>query len=221
MLPKTFKLFDFPIFWHWTYPMKVISRNESCTLNYIYTFLIHTVNFEQKKPRAIVYTINFTLMWLCPSWPWSYGSWIYNYLYATSVYYHWCCEFESQSGRGVQHYVIKFISDLLQVGGFSPNSPVSSTNKTDHHDLTEILLKVALNITKQTKQSYIFFSTPLHITLLYIFFDPFTYNITLYFLFDPFTYNITLYFFFLIEVVHMNFAILSVNYFLVTLVFFN
>jgi hypothetical protein len=25
--------------------------------------------------------------------------------------------------------------------------PVSSTNKTDHHDITEILLKVALNIT--------------------------------------------------------------------------
>jgi hypothetical protein len=28
---------------------------------------------------------------------------------------------------------------------FSPNTPVSSTNKTDHHDVTEILLKVALN----------------------------------------------------------------------------
>jgi hypothetical protein len=26
--------------------------------------------------------------------------------------------FESRSGRGVQHYVIKFISDLQQVGGF-------------------------------------------------------------------------------------------------------
>jgi hypothetical protein len=26
--------------------------------------------------------------------------------------------FESRSGRGVQHYVIKFISDLRQVGGF-------------------------------------------------------------------------------------------------------
>ena len=26
-----------------------------------------------------------------------------------------------------------------------PGSPVSSTNKTDHHDKTEILLKVALN----------------------------------------------------------------------------
>jgi hypothetical protein len=29
-------------------------------------------------------------------------------------------------------------------------SPVSSTNKTDHHDITEILLKVALNTIKQT-----------------------------------------------------------------------
>jgi len=28
---------------------------------------------------------------------------------------------------------------------FSPGNPVSSTNKTDHHDITEILLKVALN----------------------------------------------------------------------------
>jgi uncharacterized membrane protein YuzA (DUF378 family) len=29
--------------------------------------------------------------------------------YAISAYHHWCCEFESQSGRGVQHYVIKFV----------------------------------------------------------------------------------------------------------------
>ena len=29
-----------------------------------------------------------------------------------------CCEFESRSGRGVQHYVIKFVSDLRQIGGF-------------------------------------------------------------------------------------------------------
>jgi hypothetical protein len=44
--------------------------------------------------------------------------------------------------------------DLLQVGGFSPGIPVSSTNKTDRHDITEILLKVALNTIKpyQTNQ---------------------------------------------------------------------
>ena len=28
---------------------------------------------------------------------------------------------------------------------FSPGTPVSSTNKTDHHDIAEILSKVALN----------------------------------------------------------------------------
>ena len=40
---------------------------------------------------------------------------------------------------------IKFVSDLRQVGGhFSPGHPVSSNNKTNRHDLTEILLKVAL-----------------------------------------------------------------------------
>jgi len=27
--------------------------------------------------------------------------------YAISAYHHWYCEFESRSGRGVQHYVIK------------------------------------------------------------------------------------------------------------------
>jgi len=42
----------------------------------------------------------------------------------------------------IQHYVIKFVSDLRQ---FSPGTHVSSINKTDRHDTTKILLKVALN----------------------------------------------------------------------------
>ena len=46
----------------------------------------------------------------------------------------------------IQHYAIKFVSDLRQVGGFSPGTAVSSANKTDRHDIAEILLKVALNI---------------------------------------------------------------------------
>ena len=37
----------------------------------------------------------------------------------------------------IHHYVIKFISDLRQVGGFSMGTLV---NKTDLHDITEILL---------------------------------------------------------------------------------
>ena len=35
---------------------------------------------------------------------------------------------------------------------FSPGPPVSSTNKTYHHIISEILLKVALNTIKRTNQ---------------------------------------------------------------------
>jgi hypothetical protein len=35
---------------------------------------------------------------------------------------------------------------------FSPGTPVTPTNKTDRHDITEILLKVALNTIKQTNK---------------------------------------------------------------------
>ena len=39
---------------------------------------------------------------------------------------------------------------------FSPGPPVSSTNKTDRHDITEILLKFALNTIKQTYNIHTF-----------------------------------------------------------------
>ena len=52
----------------------------------------------------------------------------------------------------IQHYMIKFMSDLRQVGGFlRVLSLVSSTNKTDRHGITEIVLKVVLN-TKTNNQ---------------------------------------------------------------------
>ena len=61
----------------------------------------------------------------------SYGSWFYNYLYtiyAISAYHHWCCEFESWSERGVQHYVIN-VYQWLATGRWFPSGPlVSSTN---------------------------------------------------------------------------------------------
>jgi hypothetical protein len=74
--------------------------------------------------------------------------------YAISDYHHWCCEFESRSERVVQHYVIKFvISDFLTTSRWvSSSPPISSTNKTDRHDIAEILLKVALNTIKQTNK---------------------------------------------------------------------
>ena len=79
-----------------------------------------------------------------PSWSWSYGSWIYNHL---------CNQYLSPLMLWVR---IPFMArcrtlcdQRLATGlGFSTGIPVSSTNKTDRHDITEILLKAVLrNIT--------------------------------------------------------------------------
>jgi len=65
--------------------------------------------------------------------------------YAISAYQHSRCEFESRSDEVnlKQHYVIKFVSDLHEVGGFLSvlrfPSPIKMTATI------EILLKVALN----------------------------------------------------------------------------
>jgi hypothetical protein len=40
---------------------------------------------------------------------------VVGFTYAVSDYHHWCCEFEYRSGRGVQHYVIKY--DFYKVVG--------------------------------------------------------------------------------------------------------
>ena len=72
-----------------------------------------------------------------PSFSWLYGSWIYIYNYMSNQ----CLSPAVSSNRvrakvySIQHHVIKFVSDLQQVGGFlwvlrfRP-----ATNKTDRHD---------------------------------------------------------------------------------------
>ena len=64
-----------------------------------------------------------------------------------NAYHHWSCEFEPHSWQGVLDATLcdKICQWLVTGQWFSPVTPVSSTNKTDHHDITEILLKVALN----------------------------------------------------------------------------
>jgi hypothetical protein len=66
---------------------------------------------------------------------------------AISDYHHYCCEFESRSWRDVFDATLcdKVCQQLAKSRWFSPGTPVSSTNKTDRHDIAEILLKVALN----------------------------------------------------------------------------
>jgi len=59
---------------------------------------------------------------------------------------------EPCSWRGVLYTTLcDKVCQLLATGRwFSSGTPVSSTNKTNCHDITEILLKVALNTIKQT-----------------------------------------------------------------------
>jgi hypothetical protein len=81
------------------------------------------------------------------SWAWSYGSWIYNYL---------CIRCLSPLMLWVRiplrvrcTTLCDKVTQWLATGRwFSPGNPISSTNKTDRHDITEILLKVALNTIK-------------------------------------------------------------------------
>ena len=90
---------------------------------------------------------------------WSYGSWIYNCL---------CNQCLSPLMLGVLILFRRGVLDTticdkvcqwLAAGWwFSLGTPVSSTNKTDHHDIAEILLKVVLNtITLLTNHIFFFY----------------------------------------------------------------
>ena len=67
--------------------------------------------------------------------------------YAISAYHHWSCEFETRLWRGLLDTTScdKVCQWLVTGQCFSPGTRVSSTNKTDHHDISEILLNVVLN----------------------------------------------------------------------------
>jgi hypothetical protein len=61
----------------------------------------------------------------------------------------------------MQQYVIKFATG----GWFPPGTLVSSTNKTDHHDITEIFLKVALNTINPKPSIWVAFPCDLNINI--------------------------------------------------------
>ena len=72
---------------------------------------------------------------------------VFTTIRASSVYHYQRCEVEHRSWQGVLNATLcdKIGQLLAALRLFSPGTPVSSTNKTDRHDMTEILLKVALN----------------------------------------------------------------------------
>jgi hypothetical protein len=55
--------------------------------------------------------------------------------YTYIIHYCLLSHFHTTVVHSIQRYVIKFVSDLRQVGCFLRVSPLSSINKTDHHDI--------------------------------------------------------------------------------------
>ena len=72
-------------------------------------------------------------------WQWNFPSYVYCFEGPSWPWSHGCCWLESWSGWDVQHYLLNL-------------SVTSSTNETDRHDITELLLKMPLSITKQTNK---------------------------------------------------------------------
>ena len=86
---------------------------------------------------------------------WSYDIWIYNYMYLCNQCLSPLMLWDQISIRARCTILCDKVCQWLMTGmWFSLGLPVSSTNKIDRHDITEILLKVALNTIKQTSISY-------------------------------------------------------------------
>ena len=84
------------------------------------------------------------------SWSLSYGSWINNYMYLCNQNLSpLTLRVLNPFRRGVHNTTLcdKVCQWLATGWWFSQSTSVSSTNKTDCHDITEILLKVVLNTT--------------------------------------------------------------------------
>ena len=90
------------------------------------------------------YSLSLNNEMLVSSWPWSYGSWIYNYLCNQRISPLMLWVWTSIWARCTP--LCDKVCQWLATGHWFPPGPlVSSTNITDCHDITELLLKVALN----------------------------------------------------------------------------
>jgi hypothetical protein len=124
---------------------------ESCrsnwTLDIISAVISHALFVSKSSIKFLQYKIKKTLQLTTgPSWPWTHG----------------CCNqclsplmlWVRIAIRARCTTLCDKVSQWLATGRwFSPGPPVSPTNKTNHNDISEILLKVALSTIKQTNQT--------------------------------------------------------------------
>ena len=92
------------------------------------------------NPKNKVWIINSSISWI---YPWSS-------IFFNEIHYHFKfvvpVDMLCLINVGSWNKVCKWLATGLW---FSPGTPVSSTNKTGHHDIAEILLKVTLNTITQ------------------------------------------------------------------------
>jgi hypothetical protein len=135
-----------------------ITKNLQCKTQVRYIWLIFIkrevvieayINFKQVSNWNDLIIIR-CLFYLIKRWAIrGRGSWIYNYIcnQCLSSLMLWV----RISIRARCTTLCDKVCQWIATGRwFSPKPPVSSTNRTDRHDITEILLKVALSTFKQT-----------------------------------------------------------------------
>ena len=88
--------------------------------------------------------ISFVLFYISPIFLLHFDRMVVGFTttYAISAYHHWCCQFESRIRTRCTTLCDKVCQWLATGRWFSLRPPVSSTNKNDCHDITEVLLKV-------------------------------------------------------------------------------
>ena len=120
----------------------------ACTCDLHHQTKLAEKNICTEKPKFLcsswshIYLLSwawtsYIYIYMGTSWSWSYGSWIYNYLCNQCLML--CVRIPLR--RGVLDTTL--CDKVCQ--WFSLGSPVSFTNKTDCHEITEIMLKVELN----------------------------------------------------------------------------
>ena len=108
-------------------------------------YIYNDVDIWWKEINLSIYFWSYILVYRGLSWSWSFGSWIYNYICTGAIMHCPSPQFGARSwqDRGVHDTTLFYkVCQWLATGRwFFPGTPDSSTNKTDHHDITEILLK--------------------------------------------------------------------------------
>ena len=66
--------------------------------------------------------------------------------------------------HSIQYYVIKFVSDLRQEPWFPLGSPVSSTNKTDRHHITEHIVESGVKYHNHKHNPIVFYG--IHVSFI-------------------------------------------------------